>query len=57
MDRQSLYSSFRSTMWCQPVERIGFLKEVVVEKIGRIRPVDEVEKHGHKTEVKTGERR
>jgi hypothetical protein len=44
-------------MWCQPVERIGFLKEVVIEKIGRIRPVDEVEKHGHKAEVKTSERR
>mgnify|MGYP000647202560 CR=1 FL=1 len=37
------------------MEKIGFLKEVVFEKIGRIYPIDEVEGIGDKVEVEIGE--
>ena len=37
-------------------ERIGYLKEVALERIGRIYPVDEVEVRGHKAEVEADER-
>lgn len=33
------------------VSKIGYLKEVVIEKIGRLRPIEESEKSG--SEVKT----
>ena len=39
------------------MNKIGYLKEIVIEKIGRIRPVDEDEKSGYKTENKTCERK
>ncbi len=35
------------------MERIGFLKEVVVEKIGKLKPMEGVEEGGHKVEVET----
>jgi len=31
------------------MDKIGYLKEIVIEKIGRIRPVDEDERSGYKT--------
>ncbi len=37
------------------MEKIGFLKEVVSEKIGRIYPIDEVGGIGDKVEVEIGE--
>ena len=39
----------------EKAEKIGYLKEVVVERIGRIRPLDEVEGRGHKAEAEVGE--
>jgi hypothetical protein len=30
------------------VSKIGYLKEVVIEKIGRLRPIEESEKSGSK---------
>ncbi len=33
------------------MERIGFLREVVVERIGRLKPVKGVEGSGYKVEV------
>ena len=38
------------------MDKIGYLKEIVMEKIGRIRPVDEDERSGYKTENKNCER-
>lgn len=35
------------------MERIGFLREVVAGKIGRLRPVNEVEKRGCENKVET----
>jgi hypothetical protein len=35
------------------MERIGFLREVVVERIGRLKPIEGVEGSGYKVEVKT----
>jgi hypothetical protein len=35
------------------MERIGFLREVVVEKIGKLKPVEGVEGSGYKVEVET----
>jgi len=39
------------------VERIGFLREVVTGKIGRLRPVNEVEKRGCENKVEASERK
>jgi len=39
------------------VERIGYLKEVVVERIGRIYPISEVKRYGYKTDDKAGKER
>ena len=36
-------------------ERIGYLREVVRARIGRIYPRDEVKGHGYKAEVKAKE--
>jgi hypothetical protein len=33
------------------MERIGFSREVVVERIGRLKPMEGVEEGGHKVEV------
>jgi len=37
------------------MEKIGLLKEVVFEKVGRIHPVDEVEGIGNKVKVEISE--
>jgi hypothetical protein len=42
--------------WYASMEKIGFLKEIVFEKIGRIHSVDEVEEVGDKVKVKAGKR-
>jgi|GEM_PF-1144286 hypothetical protein len=34
------------------MEKIGYLKEVAIERIGRIKPADEDGKSGYKVEVK-----
>ena len=34
------------------MNKIGYLKEIVIEKIGKIRPVNENERSGYKTENK-----
>lgn len=36
-------------------ERIGYIREVVKVKIGRIYPKDEVLKHGYKVEIEAKE--
>jgi hypothetical protein len=38
------------------MERIGFLREVVVERIGRLKPVEGVEGSGHKVEIEAFKR-